>query len=409
MQLPDSFVIPDYQSATIANMPPTLARWLDVPFAGLPPLRDDLWQPVAGDVKRVVVILIDALGWNIIERLRGELGVLDSAEIAAPITSVFPSNTAIALSSVWTGTAPAQHGLMGFKQFMPEFGVVAQMIGLSPLFMGIGARDVLAKAGMEPEHYLHTAGSAEQLSAQGILVHDFKGRDIVNSALSEMHGRGVSERHGIISFSDMLTQARSKIENNLDERLYLHLYWPTVDMISHLHGAMGESTLNEARTLLQQLQTLFLDALSPAAREGTLVCLMADHGHIDYKAEQAIKVGEHPELQAMLLMQATGGARFPYLYAKQGKVQAVIDYINHNLGDLAMAISAETAIDLNLFGPVPHAPRARERIGDVVVLMRQNAIWLDPFEERILNFMKAGHGGLSADEMEAPWIVWRLG
>ncbi len=409
MNLPKAFILPDYQTSTIANLAPTVARWFDVPFAGLPPLRDALWQPVAGDVKNVVVILIDALGWNILQTLRAELDCLTSAEIQAPITSVYPSNTAIALSSVWTGQAPTQHGMMGFKQFLSEFNVGAQMIGLSPIYMGIGAKDELLKAGLIPEQFLATAGSAEQLSQANISVHDFKGREIVHSALSKMHGRGVSERHGVVTFADMLTQARSLLEMPTSGKQYLHLYWPSVDMVSHVNGPMGSSTLNEARALLHQLQTLFLDALSPAARAGTVVCLMADHGHIDYDADQTIFSSEHPDLQAMLLMGTMGGARFPYLYAKQGKVQAVIDYINDNFGELALAISAENALENNLFGPPPYAAQAVDRIGDVVVLMRKQAIWLDPYEEHILQFIKAGHGGLSPDEMEAPWVVWRLG
>lgn len=410
IHLPTDLVIPNYQESTIANMPPTLARWFDVPFDGLPPLKQELWQPVAGDVKRVVVILLDALGWNIVQHLRKDVAMLNSAEIAAPITSVYPSNTAIALSCVWTGTAPAQHGLMGFKQFLPEFGVVGQMIGLSPFFQGIGARDVLAKAGMDPVTYLATPGSAEQFGAAHVDVHDFKGRDIVDSALSKMHGRGVAERHPAITFADLLVQAVETLEAQpANEKCYLHCYWPTIDMVSHRRGPFGESTLQEARRLLSQIDSILLKGLSPAAREGTLVCLMADHGHIMYDKQQSIVLSQHPELQRMLLMNPTGGVRFPYLFAKQGKVQAVIDYINTHCGESALAISAETALELNLFGPQPYAPNARDRLGDVVVIMRDQAVFVEPFEEQFVDSIVAGHGGLSADEMEAPWMVWRLG
>ncbi|HFC12117.1 MAG TPA: hypothetical protein ENJ56_04675, partial [Anaerolineae bacterium] len=81
MHLPTEFILPDYNQSTIANLAPTLACWFDVPFAGLPPLKDALWQPVTGDVQKVVVILIDALGWNLIQHLRTEIRCLTSAEI----------------------------------------------------------------------------------------------------------------------------------------------------------------------------------------------------------------------------------------------------------------------------------------------------------------------------------------
>ena len=410
MHLPTEFILPDYDQSTIANLAPTLARWFDVPFAGLPPLKDALWQPVAGDVQNVVVILIDALGWNLIQHLRAEVACLTSAEINAPITSVFPSTTCNALSSVWTGTAPAQHGLVGFKLFLQEYGTVAQMIGLSPVFLGMGGRDVLAKAGMQPEEFLAVPGSAEQLTAAGITVHDFKGREIVHSALSKMHGRGVTEQHGVISFVDMLTRAKNVLEHTPQgKKQYLHLYWPTIDMLSHTHGAFSQHTLNEARMLLTQIDQILLNGLSPRAREGTLVCVMADHGHTNYDKQKTVILSQHPELQAMLLMQTLGGIRFPYLFAKQGKVQAVIDYINTKLSESALAISAEQALAAGLLGQPPFAPNTRDRLGDVVVLMRDRAIWVDPVEEPYIDRMISGHGGLSKAEMEAPWLVWRVG
>ena len=54
---PDEFLPPDYSGGSIANVPATVAALLDVPFVGLPPLRNELWQSLAG-VKRVVHISI---------------------------------------------------------------------------------------------------------------------------------------------------------------------------------------------------------------------------------------------------------------------------------------------------------------------------------------------------------------
>ena len=178
-------------------------------------------------------------------------------------------------------------------------------------------------------------------------------------------------------------------------------------MLSHRRGPFGDATLQEARMLLRELETTLLNGLSPSAREGTLVCLMADHGHTTYdKAQRAILLSQHPELQEMLLMGPSGGVRFPYLFAKQGKVQAVIDYINEGaLSDLATAITSDQAIELGLFGPPPFAPKARDRMGDVVLLMHDEAIFLEPMEEEIvMREIVAGHGGLSSAEMHAPWI-----
>jgi hypothetical protein len=108
LSLPAEFVPPDYEGGTIANVPATVAALLEAPFAGLPPLRDELWRPLTG-VKRVVVLLVDAWGWNLLEQERDNLArLLGRTAVSGQVTSIFPSTTMAALSSVWTGTAPGE-------------------------------------------------------------------------------------------------------------------------------------------------------------------------------------------------------------------------------------------------------------------------------------------------------------
>ena len=116
LNLPDEFVPPDYIGGSIANIPATVARLLQIPFDGLPPLREVMWMPFSDRVKRVVVLLVDSLGWDMYQRVKPDLDWLSSrVDIEARITSVFPSTTVAALSSLWTGYAPAQHGMVGLR------------------------------------------------------------------------------------------------------------------------------------------------------------------------------------------------------------------------------------------------------------------------------------------------------
>jgi len=63
---PEEYLLPDYDGGSIANVPATVAALLGVPFEGLPPLRPQLWQPMAHGVKRVVLLIFDAWGWNLL-------------------------------------------------------------------------------------------------------------------------------------------------------------------------------------------------------------------------------------------------------------------------------------------------------------------------------------------------------
>ena len=80
------------------------------------------------------------------------------------------------------------------------------MLDFSPLFYK--ARDALVEAGLDPKTFLQHPGVGEQLAAAGIPTFAFKGYEIVDSVLSQMHGRGVTESFGIVTFADMLVQMR---------------------------------------------------------------------------------------------------------------------------------------------------------------------------------------------------------
>jgi len=406
LNLPDEFTGPAYEGNSIGNVPATVARLLDVPFAGLPPLRPELWQPL-GDVRRVVVLIVDSLGWNLLEAVQPYLDpVLRQAAVIDRLTSVFPSTTVAALSSLWTGLAPAQHGLVGLSLFFPEYAVAAQMLHFSPIFRAYP--DALVEAGLEPETFLHGPGMAEQLAAAGVPTHAFKGKEIIDSVLSKMHDRGVAGAHGVATAADMFVQMRLLLEKTAGAPLYLCAYWPAIDSLSHTYGWQHPSVVAELRAVFSQLQVELLQPLSAAARQDTAFIIVADHGQVVSPPDEIIQLEEHPSLQHLLLMRPTGEPRVAYLHARQGEQQNVIDYVNERLGHAMLAISAGDALAAGLFGPPPHAPATRLRLGDVVAITRRGHLLLTAKEKEKAGKMVGRHGGMTGAEMQVPWLGFRL-
>lgn len=414
LNLPDEFVIPNYGSigrsgTTIANIPATIAKLLDVPFEGLNPLPTEMWQPMRpeGGAKRVVVLILDALGQNLIQQEEPYLqSVLEQAAIDETITSIFPSTTVNCLSSMWSGTAPAQHGLIGLHLYFPELAAVGQMIHFTPRFKRLP--DALVEAGIEPETFLPVPSIAQQLSHVGVNTYAFKGYDIVNSALSQMHGRGVAGNFGAFSFADMLSQMRQLLETRPREKMYLCAYWPTIDTLSHRHTIGGESTIHELRTLFQQIKTVFLDELSSTARQDTLFFIVSDHGQKAYTGE-VIEIDELPELKELLLIRGAGEPRVPYLYAKQNQVNALLDYLQGNFSDEMAIYPSQLLLENGLLGPPPFADTVPLRMGDVTGIMKKGAVFLsDSRDQWVVQVFKSSHGGLSSDEMYVPWLGFVL-
>jgi predicted AlkP superfamily pyrophosphatase or phosphodiesterase len=406
LNLPDAFVWPQYNGRSIANIPATIATLLNAPFNGLPPLQTELWQPM-GDIKRVVVLLVDAMGWNLYEQERPYFQqTLGTPIIAEPITSIFPSTTVAALSSLWTGYAPAQHGLLGFRLFLPDYATVGQMITFTPAFGNY--TDTLVEAGLDPTTFLQVPGFAEQLAAADIPSHSFKDRYLVNSALSRMHGRGVSQDHGTISFAHLLVQLRQLLEEKAGEKLYAFAYWPTIDSLSHYHNWQSPAVKAELHALLHQIRSQLFESLSAAGREGTAFFIAADHGQVVCPPEAHIHLQDHPELERMLLLQPTGDTRAIYLYAKHGRQADILAYIRQHLDHAFVAVPSPEALAAGLFGPEPHTAVAPERIGDIVLLARGGAALYNRLDEQRSSQFVGWHGSLEADEMLVPWLGYRL-
>lgn len=404
---PEDFLPPAYEDGSIANIPATVAALLNTTFDGLPPLRPAAWHTLGGGAERVILVLVDALGWELLQQARSDAGWLwHRATVQEQLTSVFPSTTVAALSSVWTGVAPAQHGLVGLRLLFPEYAVLGQLLSMSPNF--ISMPDSLVHAGTEPATFLEAPGFAEQLAAGGIPSYAYKSYTFVDSALSQMHGRGVRESVGIVTAADMFLQVRRRLEESAGEPLFISAYWHAVDTLTHMYGPDHPAVAVEVRSVLHLLEKELISGLSPAARANTVLFLTADHGQVNTPQEEEVYLEDHPILQEMLLMRPAGEPRTPYLYARQGRQADVIAYIRAHLNHAMIALTAAEALNAGLLGPGPHAAQTALRVGDVISTMRAGYVLLAPEERQQTRRMVARHGGMTPGEMAVPWFGLRL-
>ncbi|HTO01442.1 MAG TPA: alkaline phosphatase family protein, partial [Microthrixaceae bacterium] len=100
----DSPLLPDYEGACTSNVTDVLIEDPDDPPDWFP-------EGLAG-ADQIVMLVLDGLGWEqMVERqhlLRGF-----TLMNAKPITTVAPTTTATALTSISTGKTPGEHGVIG--------------------------------------------------------------------------------------------------------------------------------------------------------------------------------------------------------------------------------------------------------------------------------------------------------
>ena len=166
----------------------------------------------------------------------------------------------------------------------------------------------------------------------------------------------------------------------------------------------------ELHTVLHQIETQFINALSPEACKNTVLFITADHGQVVTPPEKKIFIEDHPELQKMLLMRPFGEPRVVYFYVKQGKVETAVDYINTHLSHAMLAWRTDEVLAAGLLGAIPHAPQTAERMGDVIVMMRDDyALLPERPDKNKKKFEFLGrHGGMTHAEMSVPWLGFRL-
>jgi len=406
---PHEFIIPHYEGLSITNLPATIAALLGAELPGAaPPLPQELWADLGNGLRRVVLVILDAMGYQRFRRALAADGDLAFNRLVEqgrliPLTSVFPSTTTAALCTFWSGRSPAEHGMLGYELYLREYGTVANMLAFSPVESK--HREVLVEWGLEPEKFLPVPGLAEMLAPQGVITRTLINSAYTESPLSKITFRGVEEVHGIITSSDMWVTMRQMISAHREERLLLIAYWGGVDGVAHRYGPDADTWPAEIHNLAFSMEREFLRPLEPADREGTLLLITADHGQVNTDPTQAIRLCDHPRLRDALILPPTGESRAAFLYLRCGYADEVRRYFAGPLNGRFAVVDSRQALEAGLFGPGPLAPETPFRIGDLLALARGDAVLHHGKKEPRL---RGRHGGLTPEEMLVPLLMVRL-
>lgn len=410
LPLPSGIIPANYQGGSVVNIPNSICSLLDTPpiseSAGLYP---ELLDPLGGKARKVLLILLDAMG---LRRLQAWLAEdpelvwhkLLPQGVLAPLTSTVPSTTCTTLTSLWTGEPTARHGITGYEMWLKEYGLVANMIRHRPIAFK-GPADSMEQAGFSADSFLDTPTIGTHLSANQIETHVFQPSFIYNSGLSRMFLKDTNV-YAISSPADLWIGVRQLWQQAEDERLYTWVYWDEIDGHSHNYGPDDERPQAAFSMFSRAFEKLFLEQLSPAEREDTVVILTADHGQVKTSPDRPeYLLANHRYLTDRLHMHPTGENRLTYLYVKPGETAAVYDYIHRTWPGQFTLVESDFAARKGLFGSGQLHPRLFDRIGDLIAVAHDDAYW---WWANKPNTVVGRHGGMHADEMVVPFLAARL-
>jgi predicted AlkP superfamily pyrophosphatase or phosphodiesterase len=363
------------------------------------------WLPgVVEDAAQVVLLVIDGLGWEQLADHRAEAPTIASMA-GGPITSVVPTTTATALTSLTTGLAPGIHGVVGYRVAVAGAGPATGPGGGGrgdPAAVDARGSDGAARGRFQVLNVLKWttgAGDARALvPPSSFQPHpSFLGRCCPVVSRVEFAGTGFSDAHlagsplaGWRVASSLAVEVRRLLAAG---EPFVYAYYDGVDKVAHEKG-LGEHYAAELR-YADRLVGDLLEALVP----GAVLVVTADHGQVEVRRPP---VALDPAILADVHL-LSGEGRFRWLHVAPGATDRVRARCEERYGDLAWVRTRAELVEQGWFGPAL-APGVAERLGDVALVARQAVAFFDPADTGEMHLVSR-HGSLTSAEMYVPLVA----
>lgn len=400
---------PAYAGASLPNLTATVARALELPeepAGGLAPALERSIDPLEGRRPEgpVVIFLVDGLGWS---KLAPWFDSAESpaarqwAELARPITTVYPTSTAAALLSLSTGSAPAQHGLVGYRQYLPAYGVVGDMLKMTP----IGAS--------APEGLIGPAWSPALMGGSPTVFR----RGLRGAAVSRDRFQGTGFTRWLYdgaeyvpwtTASDLAVELAGLLDRPRPPELIL-AYWDELDTAAHFHGPTDPIYRFELDRLAH-LIGFVARRVAPARARSTAFWVTSDHGQQPLDPLLQVELSDEPEILREMVRPLAGDRRGGYFAARPGRREALRAALSQRLPPGSTLVDTDAAIRAGLWGTPPFHPEMADRIGDLLAFVPAPAGILQrlPGAGPRSRQLRGGHGGLSPEELLIPLVGGRL-
>ena len=359
---------PSHARSLTAVLPDVLAA-LGGASSTLPPVRS------------AIVLVVDGLGARSLAAHAGYARFLASRATKKSVaTTVFPSTTAAALTSLLTGTEVGAHGIVGYRARVPETGRVWNQL----TDWGPGQLDATTWQRSTP---LLRAPSGFVVSKPEYAHTGF-------TAATTHGSRFIGERD-----LDARVDAAAHLARAHDGAL-VYLYVPELDSAGHRYGIDSDPW----RSALESIDSA-ARRLDAAVGGDVGVLLTADHGMVDVSAHRHVILQDgDPRLDGV---EALGGEpRMLHIYAEAGAAASVREAWRDDEAH-SWVMTRDEAIDAGLFGRTV-ADGVRDRIGDVLVAARAQVAYYDGrLSDTSGQRMVGQHGSLTAEERLVPFL--RLG
>jgi len=381
----ETVVMPNYKNGSIVNLMSSVLQsyGADSRYHPLPVLpADELRQ-----YRNVVLIVIDGLGDEFLAA-HGRKSIFAKYR-RGKMTSVFPATTASGITTFLTGVAPQQHAITGWFMYLKEMGMVMKILPYVTR-----SEEICLKSAFR--NFYHEKSVFQQIDADSHYVIHSHHIDSQYTEAMTVNAKRVAYH----TLTDMVQKMREVVTGRKSKK-FVSAYWPDLDAYSHSYGTESVEAVQHFETLNTHI-TSFVESIR---KTNTMVLITSDHGLIDADESKVIRLKEHQDLARTLVLPLCGEPRAVYCYVHPERVATFEKYIEEHLSDYCTQYRAQTLVAKNYFGLFEPNPSLSDRIGDYILIMRENYVLKDTIVGEREYSLKAYHGGMTKEEMYVPLVV----
>lgn len=321
--------------------------------------------------KNIVLVLFDGLGFNILKRNKDICPNLNEY-LTGSISSVFPSTTMAARTTVESGLNPIEHGWLGWDMYFKDFDEVITLT--RNVIKGTNTPPAsfhVAKTYLKYESIVDKINKKENCTAKKVTVY--------------------SDRK-----NESFRKARKLIKKSLDNNFnnYIYFYSNEPDHTFHKNGTDSKKARKVLKKLDKEFKKLY-EFLPP----DTLLLTLADHGHLNC---EYVTLSDYPNIMKMLKGNVSIDNRACSFRVKDEYKKVFYKELKEVLKDDFIILTKDIVVEKKLYGYGRENKYFKDGLGDFFAIGISNkAIRYDDN----VKMHKSSHSGICEDEMLVPLII----
>lgn len=321
--------------------------------------------------KNVILMLFDGMGVDAIHHHLDKDSFLRK-HFVCPVSTVFPSTTTAATTTMLSGRSPVEHAWLGWDLYFKELDENVAVF-----------RNTFQKNGKTAAEY---NVASRYIPYENIFQRIEKANKNVKAYCVSPFSKPKAETF------DEIKQTISKLAK-MDGEKYIYAYSPQPDDDMHQYGVYSAQTKRQIKKINHMVENLC------SKLKNSVVIVIADHGLVDSKIDF---LEQYPHIWKMMKRPASIEPRALSLFVKDEYLDIFKERFEDEFPDKFLVFTKQEIYEKHLFGFGKPHPRIDEFLGDFLAVAVSDLTFFNYYED---DTFIGVHAGFDEREMQVPFIA----